>query len=296
MLRCFDYAFVMKSRTFMFRALLASVRALAASAVTVLVLLPVGGVSQTASSTGDLPSIETVLQHVRTMAPQERGNDAAFRSRYAFVRTRTTRELDSDGKIKKEKTKESRNNPGPVPNPNPGPTVRQIAYQVPVQESAAAEHGTAAPATSQQNPPKAFDKNEFVLNDDLINRFDFRVVGRDRLSNNRNAVKLQFAPKSKDLPTRNFKDRFINKAAGTVWIDEGDWLLAKVDLYLTEGVNVAGGLVGAVKKFNYRFDRDRTSDGLWYTTQVDWHLEGRELFSRKILEYEEHRSDIKKVH
>jgi hypothetical protein len=292
MLRCFDYAFVMKSRTFMFRALLASVRALAASAVTVLVLLPVGGVSQTASSTGDLPSIETVLQHVRTMAPQERGNDAAFRSRYAFVRTRTTRELDSDGKIKNEKTKESRNNPGPLPGPNAGPAVKRVVYQLPVQPVTAE---APAPATAQQNPPRAFDKNEFVLNDDLIGRFNFRVVGRDRL-NGRNAVKLQFAPKSKDLPTRNFKDRFINKAAGTVWIDEGDWLLAKVDLYLTEGVNVAGGLVGAVKKFNYRFDRDRTSDGLWYTTQVDWHLEGRELFSRKILEYEEHRSDIKKVH
>src|SRR3954462_11199839 len=214
MLRCFDYAFVMKSRTFMFRALLASVRALSASAVAVLVLLPFGGVSQTASTTGDLPSVEAVLQHVRTMAPQERSNDAAFRSRYAFVRTRTTRELDSGGKIKKEKTKESRNNPAPLPGPNPGPTIKRVVYQVPVQQpAAAAEPQAAAPAASQKNQPSAFDKNEFVLNDDLISRFDFRVVSRDRLANKPHAVKLQFAPMSKDLPTRNFKDRFINKAA-----------------------------------------------------------------------------------
>jgi hypothetical protein len=277
-------AFVVVNRTFMPRASIAFVRALCAGSVAALASFasPVFG-QVTAPLTKDLPSIETVLQHVRTMAPQEQSNDALFRSRYSFVRKRTTRELDAKGNIKKQQTKESRNNP----------PFKPASYHVPVQPAAA--NTNDVPKQPRKTEPRAFERNEFVLNEDLLSRFDFAVVGREQV-NGRNAVVVQFKPKSKDLPTRNLKDRFINKAAGTVWVDEGDWLLAKVDLYLTESVNVIGGLVGAVKKFNYRFDRDRTSDGLWYTTKIDWRLEGRELFSRKILEYEERRSEVQKVH
>ena len=279
-----DDAFVVVNRTFMPRASIAFVRALCAGSVVALATLtsPVFG-QVTVPIAQELPSIETVLQHVRTMAPQEKSNDAVFRSHYSFVRKRTTRELDAKGNVKKQQTKESRNNPAVVP----------ASYHVPVQPAAATTKDM--PEQQRKTEPRAFERNEFVLNEDLLSRFDFKVVGREQV-NGRNAVVVQFKPKSKDLPTRNLKDRFINKAAGTVWVDEGDWLLAKVDLYLTEGVNVVGGLVGAVKKFNYRFDRDRTSDGLWYTTKIDWRLEGRELFSRKILEYEERRSEVQKVH
>ncbi len=233
-----------------------------------------------ADNADNLPSIEAVLKHVRTMAPQEQGNDRMFRSRYSFVRTRTTRELDSSGRIKKQQTRQSRNNPAIVPT----------SYIIPAQPAPTA----ATPESQQKNQPKAFEKNEFVLNDDLLNRFSFKVIKREQV-NQRNALLVEFTPKSKDLPARNLKDRFINKAAGQVWIDEGDWMVSKVDLYLSEPVNVAGGLVGAVKKFTYRFERERTGDGLWFTTRIDWRLEGRELFSRKILEYEEQRSEVQKV-
>jgi len=225
-----------------------------------------------------VPSAEVILEHVRTMAPQERGNDQLFRTRYAFVRTRTTREIDSSGRVKKQRTKESRNNPGLVP----------------ASFNLSSERVQATGETTQTNQPKAFEREEFALNDDLLSRFDFKVIGRE-IVNDRSALVLDFRPKAKDLPARNIKERFINKAAGRVWVDEGDWMLAKVDLFLSEPVNVVGGLVGAVKKFTYRFDRERTADGLWYTTAINWRLEGRELLSRKILEYEEHRSEVKKV-
>ena len=58
-----------------------------------------------------LPGIDTVLKRVRMMANQEQGNDRLFRSRYAFVQTTATRELDSKGRIKKNDRTETRNNP-----------------------------------------------------------------------------------------------------------------------------------------------------------------------------------------
>src|SRR5438445_218440 len=81
------------------------------------------------------------------------------------------------------------------------------------------------------------------------------------------------------------RGRFINKAAGRVWVDEEDSVLVKAELYLTDKVNVLGGLVGAVWKFNYGFHRERMPDGLWYTRTVDWHLEGREVIVRRTVDY-----------
>ena len=96
---------------------------------------------------------------------------------------------------------------------------------------------------------------------DLAGRFQFTLVGRE-VVNGRPALVLDFKPADKNLPVRNFKDHFINKAAGRIWVDKADYAIARADLHLTERVNVLGGLVGAVWKFTYSFDRERTADGL----------------------------------
>src|SRR5258706_6614455 len=231
----------------------------------------------------DIPSAGAVLGLVLEKAKHEPANDRSFRSRYAFVRTRTTREIDSKGRVKKQQTKQGRNNPRIIP----------AAYDVPA--------GPPAPASArgkQQVPPKsqdqAFEKHEFQLDEELLGRFDIKVVQREQM-NGRDTLVVEFKPANKKLPTRDLKDRFINKAAGKLWVDESDWFITKADLHLIDAVNVMGGLVGAVKKFNYAFDRERTEEGLWYTCSINWRLEGRELFSRKILEYEERRSEVRKV-
>lgn len=241
--------------------------------------------SADASST-NFPPIETVLERVTQNARKEQIHDRQFRAHYAFVRTKTTRELDAKGRVKNQRSKESRNNPGIIPasySPQPGQPA-----QVP------RPRGKQPPQPMPKKQPQAFERNEFVLSADLLSRFDFTLVKRKQL-NGRDTLLVAFKPQKRKLPNENIRDRFINKAAGTVWVDEGDWMLSKVDVYLTESVNVVGGLVGAVKKFNYGFDRERTPDGLWYTRNINWRLEGRELFSRKILEYEEKRAEIKKV-
>ena len=61
---------------------------------------------------------------------------------------------------------------------------------------------------------------------------------------------------------------------------------------MTEKVNVVGGLVGAVSKFTYQFDRERMPDGLWFTRGVKWHLEGRELFVHRSIDYLEEKRDV----
>jgi hypothetical protein len=66
-------------------------------------------------------------------------------------------------------------------------------------------------------------------------------------------------------------------------------------VHLTEKVNVVGGLVGSIWKFDYGFDRVRTADGLWFTHGVDWHLEGREVIVRRTVDYHEGKSEVRKA-
>ena len=231
-----------------------------------------------------LPPAETLLKKVVERAKDEDVNDLNFRNRYSFTRVRITEELNARGKVTKHEEKKGVNNPPPTP----------AVVSVPVVRTTLAAPAPAASGTRTNLQGKAFDKKDFMLDQDMINRFEFKVTGREMIDG-RPALIMDFHPAHKKLPVKNFKDRFINKAAGRVWIDEGDSVLVKADLHLTESVNVVGGLVGAVKKFIYGFDRIRTRDGLWYTASVHWQLDGREVFSRKIMEYTERRQDVRKV-
>jgi len=250
-----------------------------------------------------LPPIDTVLKHIRVMANHEQGNDRLFRSRYAYVQTVSNRELDSKGRIKKDDHTETRNNPRvvpasfkrPGPNANPpGDSSRSPRDNAVGKSKAGPTAPAAGSSKTDESDSKPYQKEEFALNDDLLSRFDYTIVKREQI-NGRNTLVIDFQPANKKLPNHGLKDRFINKTAGRVWVDEGDWMLAKIDFHLIDSVHVVGGLVGAVKAFTFHLDRCRTSDALWYVADNNWHLEGREFFSRKILEYEEHRSNVRKV-
>jgi len=99
----------------------------------------------------------------------------------------------------------------------------------------------------------------------------------------------------KKMPERNLKDHFINRTGGRVWVDEADYCLVKADVHLTQTVNVGFGLIGAVWKFDYGFERERTDDGLWFTRAVDWHLEGREVVINREVDYHEKMIDIRRA-
>ena len=78
-------------------------------------------------------------------------------------------------------------------------------------------------------------------------------------------------------------------------MDEGDYCVVKADVHLTQKVNVGFGLIGAVWKFDYGFERGRTDDGLWFTRDVNWHLEGREVVINRQVDYHEKMIDIRRT-
>jgi hypothetical protein len=226
-----------------------------------------------------LPSVESILKRAAEQSQKEDDIEEAFKRHYTYTRTKITEYKDSDGKVKKreEKTRTSK--------------ARGETQRTPQVASRTVNPRGAAQISEKD---RAFEKSDFALTDDILNRFDFVVKGRETIAG-RSTIVMDFKPKAKDLPEHNIKDKFINRAAGRVWLDEEDFALAKADLFLTEKVSVIGGLVGAVWKFNYKLLRERTSDGLWFARTVNWHLEGREVFAQRIIDYSEQRTDVKKA-
>ena len=234
-----------------------------------------------------LPSVDSVLHRVLERAEKEGENDRRFNEQYIYSNTKLTEYRNAGGDLKKKEEKTSEHNP----------TVVRAALRPRSNRPASQPRTDAGQTESGSNTTtnvrgKAFEKSNFPLNDDLFKRFHFTLVKRETL-NDRPTLVLDFVPAGKNLPERNIKDRFINKAAGRAWVDEADFAVVKADLRLSEKVSVVGGLVGAIWKFTFGFDRQRLPDGLWFTRISNWHLEGREFLSTKTIDYHEEKAGVR---
>jgi hypothetical protein len=233
------------------------------------------------TNTTPLPTVDTVIQRALARAAMEDENDHDFNVNYHYERVRLTEYRNGKGELKKHEEKRSSEG-------------ASLTNSAPVAAPAPVEKDDAPVSDTHSNiRGKAFAVKDYSLSN-LVSRFQFTLVGRETV-NGRSALVLDFEPADKKLPVNSYKDKFINKAAGRVWVDEADYAIARADLHLTQQVNVLGGLVGAVWKFTYSFERERTPEGLWFSRHVDWHLEGREVVFNRIVDYHEQKIDTQKV-
>ena len=71
------------------------------------------------------------------------------------------------------------------------------------------------------------------------------------------------------------------KSAGTVWIDEADRQVARLEVRLDDNFHVGGGLLGSLQK-GTRIDVEQSpiGDGLWMETANEQHVEARLVIKR----------------
>jgi hypothetical protein len=246
-----------------------------------LILLALPLSAQTSSA--PLPPLEVVMQRALERATMEDDNDREFNRQYHYSRVRVTDFRNASGELKSHEEKDTEEGV----RTNSSPTIAPMAAPQPVEKDAPVSE------THSNIHGKALRVKDYSLTN-LVSRFQFTLVGRETV-NGRPALVLDFKPAAKDLPVNSYKDHFINKAAGRLWVDEADYAIARGDIHLTQQVDVLGGLVGAIWKFTYSFDRERTPEGLWFSRHVDWHLEGREVVFHRIVDYHEKKFDAQKV-
>jgi len=241
-------------------------------AIALVVLgLPLASFAQ--SNVVDVPLFESILSGVIERSKKEAENERAFKQQYSFTRKKVTEYRDGDGDLKSRKEKSTEKKPIVV-----------------------TETGTPVivSASSSKKGAEKLEKGSLVLTKDVISRFQFTLVGSETV-NDRPAWVVDFKPRSGKLPEKELRDRFINRAAGRIWLDQADCALVKADIHLTDKVKVVGGIVGVVKRFTCLLERGRTEEGIWFLSNLKWRVEGRQVFSQKIVDCHEQWLNVRKV-
>lgn len=237
------------------------------------------------SASESLPTVAEVMPRVIAASANENTQYHAFNNHYSYRRNRTTAFYDFSGNLKSFESRQSTNIPSPVvavPVTNPAPAMRTSPSRHQAEESSGPSvHGVS------------LGKKEDLLNPDIIKRFKFTIVGRE-MYNGRPTLMIEFKPVSGALPVLNIKDRFLNSMAGTGLVDEQDDTLVKVEIHLMQKVSILDGAAGTVYKFTFSFARERTSDGYWFSRDMNWHLEAREATYERVIVHDEKLTAVEK--
>ena len=127
-------------------------------------------------------------------------------------------------------------------------------------------------------PKKKDDDDDVSLNEELVSRYQFHVIGREMV-NDREALVLTFLPKTNvKLPEKRRMDKVLNRLEGKVWVDAEAYALLKVDMHLTEPTSLAGGL-GSVRTLDFMIELFQFEPDTFVPKEVRVAFEGRKLFS-----------------
>lgn len=135
--------------------------------------------------------------------------------------------------------------------------------------------------------------DQVELNQEMLARYNFTYRGEQAV-NGRMAHVLDFVPKPGDLPEHTRMDRVFNHLRGRVWVDQGTYALAKVDMSLTEPVTFFVFL-GAVKSLHFVADMGMVEGRALVPKDVHVTYEARQLFSTETVDQHSVYSDYQPV-
>jgi hypothetical protein len=133
---------------------------------------------------------------------------------------------------------------------------------------------TRSAANGNRDANKWTTSNGFSIDKELLSRYEFSILAKETV-NGRPAYLLSFVPKQPPPPVHHFQDRLLNRAMGSIWIDDQDYDLVKANICL--GQPVSFGILGAVDSFTFAFERARAEDGSWLTRWTETFIKARKF-------------------
>jgi hypothetical protein len=111
----------------------------------------------------------------------------------------------------------------------------------------------------------------------------------------RSTIVFDFAGKH-DAKTHGLAEDASKKIAGTLWIDEKDHQVARMEARFTDNFHVAGGLLANVQKgSSFYFDQAPVNGEIWFPTDADGRVEARVLLFKGYRQHiVEHDSDYQR--
>jgi hypothetical protein len=213
----------------------------------------------------------------RALARATNVNAQSDSVRHAYSRHTTVEELDSKGRTRKttEKLFEAEQFAG-IPYAR---LVQLNGKPVAIEQSRkeSEQNRQLRDGVTQQKSGRP-DRRSSLLTADIAARFSFRLEGRDWIAG-RPAYVLRFQPNpAADAAGGGMTDRLFAAVSGTLWVDEADHEVARVDANLGQRIKLWAGFLGALDKFNLTLTRSRFEDGTWYNKSSRVAVEGRRLW------------------
>ncbi len=120
------------------------------------------------------------------------------------------------------------------------------------------------------------DAERTEMEDAINSAFIFHWIGR-KTEGDRNLVELSFDPDPAYKPTGHFTSIYQH-IRGTVWIDESNAQLVKVDAGLFEDVSFVGGIVAKLYQgATCHIEQSEAAPGVWFPAHYGIQLDGRKF-------------------
>jgi hypothetical protein len=112
----------------------------------------------------------------------------------------------------------------------------------------------------------------------LLERYDFRAVGRDTVAG-RPAIVLEFAPRPGERKIEN--DRFLRQVQGRLWVDEAEQEVARAELANLAPMKIGWGLKASVSSLSIRIEFRKIDDAVWLPAEDETTVSGRMVLFKK---------------
>ena len=235
-----------------------------------------------------LPAQQPPIPDIRTLITEVAEHQKQLekvRENYTYHSTSITEDIDSSGKITKTETEESevffvnghRIERTVKKDGKPLNDHDQQKEQERIQKLV--EKAASTP------PDKPLEgRNESVSISSLLTIMDVSNPRRETFRG-RPTIIFDFAGRH-DAKTHGLAEDASKKIAGTLWIDERDREVARMEARFTDNFHVAGGLLANIQKgSSFVFDQAPVNNEIWFPTGAEGHVEARVLLLKGVREH-----------
>jgi hypothetical protein len=101
----------------------------------------------------------------------------------------------------------------------------------------------------------------------------------------RSTILFDFAGRH-DAKTHGMAEDASKKIAGTLWVDERDHEVARMEARFTDNFHIAGGLLANVQKgSSFYFDQAPVNGEIWFPTAAEGHIQARVLLLKGVRQH-----------
>ncbi len=237
------------------------------------------GVSAQSNAEKPLPGVRALMLEV---AAHQKELDKV-RESYAYTSFQTKQDIDKQGRVKKTETEEHedffvnghiiertvKRNGQPLAGGDLDKETKRVTKLVEKAENTPRDQRLEGPSITISrilDLMEAHNERRVVFRGRPTIVFDF--VGR------------------KNVKTHGLAEDASKKLAGTLWIDEADRQVARMEVRFDDDFRVAGGLFAKVEKgSNFSFEQAPQQDGLWLPTGGEGFIQARVLLLKGIRQH-----------